>query len=213
MQSDFWFNCWKNNTIGFHESEANPNLVKHLDLLKLAPGKRILLPLCGKTLDIPWLASKGFQIVGIELSELAIQQLFDEMGVRPEVSTQGQIKRYHAENVDILVGDFFSVDKEALGQVDAVFDRGSLVALPVEMRKQYASHLNTLVARTPQLVVCYQYDQSLMSGPPFSVSEEELRQHYAQHYNLRPLDSTKVSDKFSAAFPITEYVWLLERKN
>lgn len=75
MEADFWHGKWARNEIGFHRSEANPLLVAHLDSLGLKPSARIFLPLCGKTLDIGWLLSNGFQVIGAELSEAAVVQL------------------------------------------------------------------------------------------------------------------------------------------
>lgn len=78
MDPQFWMLKWQNNETGFHEPEANPNLTANIDQLSLAPGSRIFVPLCGKTLDIPWLLSKGYEVVAAELSHLAIIQLFDK---------------------------------------------------------------------------------------------------------------------------------------
>jgi thiopurine S-methyltransferase len=75
MDDNFWIQRWETNNIGFHQSEANPLLVNVFKELALAKGSRVFLPLCGKTLDIAWLLSKGYRVAGAELSELAIEQL------------------------------------------------------------------------------------------------------------------------------------------
>ena len=80
MEPNFWHERWQQNQLGFHESEANSLLVAHFDALSLAPNSRVFVPLCGKTRDIAWLLSKGHRVVGIELSQLAIEQLFTDLG-------------------------------------------------------------------------------------------------------------------------------------
>lgn len=105
------------NEIGFHEGEANRLLVKYFDALCLAEGHRVFVPLCGKTLDIAWLLSNGFRVAGAELVESAIEQLFSELGIEPEISEVGGVKRYSAKNIDIFVGDIFAVSSEILGSV------------------------------------------------------------------------------------------------
>ena len=102
---------------------------------------QVFLPLCGTTLGIAWLFSKGYRVAGAELSEFAIEPLFIELGVDPVVTTLGNTAHYSAENIDIFVGDIFELSSEIIGMVDAIYDRAALVALPEEMRKKYTKHL------------------------------------------------------------------------
>lgn len=106
MDADFWHRKWANNEIGFHEAMVNALLVKHFPALALEENRRVFLPLCGKTLDIHWLLSNGYRVVGAELSKLAVDQLFAELGVEPTVSSCGLTERYSSLNLDILVGSF-----------------------------------------------------------------------------------------------------------
>lgn len=64
MDVDFWHQKWAKNDIGFHEGAVNPLLVKHFPALALEQGARVFVPLCGKTLDIPWLLSSGYRVAG-----------------------------------------------------------------------------------------------------------------------------------------------------
>ena len=85
MDSQFWHQKWHSGEIGFHLSDVNPLLAKHFDKLSLAENSRIFLPLCGKTLDMAWLLSKNYRVIGVELHENAAKQFFDEMGVEVTV--------------------------------------------------------------------------------------------------------------------------------
>ena len=170
MEHKFWHERWADGRIGFHEPEPNRQLVRWFDALGLSPGQRVFLPLCGKTLDIGWLLSRGLRVAGAELSELAIRDLFDDLGIAPQVTGQGELKLYSTAGLDVFVGDIFELKADALGDVDAVYDRAALVALPEAMRARYADHLMALTAGAPQLTVCFDYDQSVMSGPPFCVN-------------------------------------------
>jgi len=212
MEPSFWHQRWGENKIGFHESKVNPLLVDYLGELSLARGRRIFLPLCGKTLDISWLLSKGYRVAGVELSQLAIEQLFIELGAQPEISKVGEMEQWSANNIDIFVGDIFALSKKILGPVDAIYDRAALVALPEEMRNRYTAHLMEITGKAPQLVICYYYDQRLMDGPPFSVSDEEVQRHYASHYDLRLLASAGASGKLAEQCGAKENVWLLKNK-
>ncbi|MEL6231154.1 MAG: thiopurine S-methyltransferase [Cyanobacteria bacterium J06627_3] len=210
MDKSFWLQKWEKNTIAFHRSEANPLLVNHFDKLVLAKGSRVLVPLCGKTLDIGWLLSKGYRVVGAELADMAIEQLFMELGVEPATLEMGDVKHYSATGIDIFVGNIFDMSSKMLGAVDAIYDRAALVALPKAMRNRYTAHLTEVTDKAPQLLVTYEYDQSLMEGPPFSISREEVNQHYGHSYGLNLLVSAAVPGGLKGKCAAKETVWLLK---
>ncbi|WP_162653926.1 thiopurine S-methyltransferase [Lentilitoribacter sp. Alg239-R112] len=178
MKADFWHDRWKTRNIRFHKPEANPTLIEHFDTLELVDNARIFLPLCGKTLDIAWLLSSGYQVVGAELSEIAIIELFDELGITPKITDIDSFKLYSAENIDIFVGDIFDLTPPMLGHVDAVYDRAALVALPADVRSSYAKHLTQITNNAQQLLLTLEYDQSVRNGPPFSVPQTKVETHY-----------------------------------
>lgn len=210
MDSRFWLQKWKTNNIGFHRSEANPTLVKYFGELSLLKGSRVFVPLCGKTLDIAWLLSMGYRVAGAELIEMAVEQLFDELGVKPKISRIRKTRLYRAEGIDIFVGNIFDVSNKILGSVDAVYDRAALVALPEDMRHRYTAHLTEMTGQAPQLLVTYEYDQNLMAGPPFSVSNEEVNQHYRNRYEMSLIASTDVVGGLKGKCAAKENVWLLK---
>ena len=210
MDIDFWHQKWKKNEIGFHMDKANSMLVKNIHAMSLAKDSRIFLPLCGKTLDISWLLSEGFRVVGSELSEVAIEQLFIELGLEPQLSKSGTLKRFSAENVDIYCGDIFDLTIETLGAVNAIYDRAALVALPKVMRDQYAVHLRKVTNTAPQLLISFEYDQNLMVGPPFSVSNEEVKQHYENHYAVSLLENMDIPGGLKGICAAEENVYLLK---
>jgi len=209
MDIDFWHQKWKRNEIAFHESDVNPLLVKHFNALRLAKGSRIFLPLCGKTLDISWLLANGYRVAGAELSKIAIEQLFAQLGVEPKISGEGKVERYSAKDIDLFVGDLFDLSGAMLGPVDAIYDRAALVALPEAMRSRYTAHLMEITDKAPQLLICYEYDQSLMQGPPFSVSNEEVNRHYGDRYDLTLLASADMPGGLKGKCAAKENVWLL----
>jgi thiopurine S-methyltransferase len=211
MDAEFWRQKWQKNEIAFHASNANPLLVKHFNRLSLEKGSRVFLPLCGKTLDIAWLLSNGFRVAGAELVEMAILQLFDELRLKPEIREAGKLKRFSAENIDIFAGNIFDLSGKTLGPVDAVYDRAALVALPKEIRVRYTAHLLNLTLKKPQLVICYEYDQSRVEGPPFSITAEEINRHYRENYDLSLLESVEVPGGLRGGLcTAKENIWLLK---
>ena len=212
MDADFWHDKWEKNEIAFHQSEPNPLLVTYFDQLALDQGSRVFLPLCGKTLDISWLLANGYRVVGAELSRLAIEQLFAQLEMTPEISTLGKVVRYHTKNINVFVGDLFDVSIKMVGQVDATYDRAALVALPEEMRTRYTAYLTNVTHNAPQLLITFEYDQSAMAGPPFSVSNEEVKRHYSDRYALTLMASSDVSGGLKGKCAAKENVWLLKKR-
>jgi len=185
-------------------------LVAHFEALNLAKDSRVFLPLCGKTLDIAWLLTGGYRVIGAELSEIAIDELFQSLGLQPQINQVGALMHYSAKDIDIYVGDIFELSAQTLGAVDATYDRAAIVALPADTRKQYAAHMMTITQAAPQLVIAYEYDQSLVDGPPFSVSEAELKQHYGASYSLTALETREVEGGMKGKATATETAWLLK---
>lgn len=210
METEFWLQKWASKDIGFHQGQANPLLVKHLKVLGLQPGERVFLPLCGKTLDIAWLLASGYRVVGAELSEMAIQELFQELGMTPRVVTSEKWKHYLGDNIEIFVGDLFDLSAADLGMVNAVYDRAALVAMPESMRGRYTSHLMQISQRAPQLLISFEYDQNAMAGPPFSVTGNEVKQHYGRGFqDLYMLANEPVAGDLKGICAAQEQVWLL----
>ncbi len=209
MDAEFWLARWTERNTPFHRSEANDKLLAHFDALALKPGARVFVPLCGKTLDIGWLLGKGCTVAGAELSPLAVEELFAELGVTADVSSVGALTRHSAPGIDIFVGDIFDLSADALGPVDAIYDRAALIALPPDMRRRYVAHLRELTGAAPQLLLTIDYDQSQMDGPPFAVSDAEVREHYSAAYDVNQLSSEDVPGGIKGITPGREQVWLL----
>jgi thiopurine S-methyltransferase len=192
MEIDFWQLRWQNEETGFHQPEVNPYLAHYYGHLGPPPASRsklrVFVPLCGKSMDMLWLSQNGYSVVGVEVSEIAVEAFFTENGLPLEKQVQGTHTRYSSGNIEIWQGDFFALTPEQLGDITDVYDRASLIALPPSMRKDYASKmLELLPAAARVLLVTLTYPQAEMDGPPFSVTEEEVRGLYEPHCSIEKL--------------------------
>ncbi len=188
MKAEFWLERWQRNEIGFHQGEINAHLQDYWDRVGLKEGGEVFVPLCGKSNDMLWLRAQGHRVLGVELSPLAVEAFFVENQLKPEVRSIGAYERWSCDGVSILCGDFFDLEAADLKGVAGVYDRASLVALPPEMRGQYAQHLQrVLPAAAPMLLVTMDYPQAEMGGPPFAVTEDEVRQTYGGRYTVERL--------------------------
>ncbi|MBA1148980.1 thiopurine S-methyltransferase [Ectothiorhodospiraceae bacterium WFHF3C12] len=185
MERDFWLERWENEEIGFHQAEINPALQRFWPGLKVPAGGRVFVPLCGKSHDMGWLRERGHPIVGVELSTRACEQFFRERDLTPERISHEPFVIYRAAGYELWGGDFFHMPAEALTDVVAVYDRASLIALPPGMRGRYAAHMGRLVPGHAQvLLVSFEYPVDEMKGPPFSVTEREVRDYFGADFEL-----------------------------
>jgi thiopurine S-methyltransferase len=203
-----WLDRWNSGRTGWHEATGNTGLKAHWP--RLAPGSRVLVPLCGKSPDILWLAEHGCRVTGVELSEIAVRAFFSENALQYKTEEHGKLKRFVAAElpVEIFCGDYFGLDAEPF---DALYDRGALVALSEEMRPKYVQHTQDLLKTSAlKFVVTLEYDQSVVPGPPFSVSAGELAGYWQDLERVEAKDDIEnCPPKFRAAGlrEISEVFW------
>ena len=140
-----WQQCWRDRQTDFHQTEVSPLLTRFWRGLDLAPGSRIFVPLCGKSLDMIWLAQQGYEVIGLELSPVAVRAFFHENHMQPTRRAVGRFTLWQSGRIVILCGDYFSVSRADLGSIDAVYDRAALTALPEDIRRRYVAHLKKIL--------------------------------------------------------------------
>lgn len=189
MDAGFWNTRWQDGRIGFHQDRPTPLMLEHWPSLDIPPGARVFVPLCGKSLDMAWLGSQGWNVLGVELSALAVGQFFEEHGLEPEITSSQMGRHFRAGAIEIVCGDAFTLDDALLATCDAVFDRAALIALPPPLRARYA---NELYRRLPigcrGLLVTLEYPQHEKDGPPFSVPEDEVRAGFGADWAIDTLE-------------------------
>ncbi|MDB5991616.1 MAG: thiopurine S-methyltransferase [Herbaspirillum sp.] len=180
MDADFWLARWRDGRTFFHRPDVMPQLQQYWPGLALPSGSRVLVPLCGKSLDMIWLAEQGFRVLGVELSQVGVEQFFAENGLQPEIHASALGSHYCAGNIEIICGDIFKLDAATLSGCTGIYDRAALIALPPEMRAQYVRHVyGQLAGRYQGILITLAYAQEQMSGPPFSVPDGEVQALYA----------------------------------
>ncbi len=217
MNPEFWHKRWQEKRIGFNQSAVNPLLTEYINHLDLAAGSRIFVPLCGKSIDMVWLAAQGYDVVGVELVESAVKEFFSENRILYTIINHPRnpnIKYYHWQHenqkIEILVADIFSLSIEDIDYIDAVYDKAALIALPADMRPDYSEQIRKVSDNAPQLLITLDYDQSKKEGPPFSINSEQLQQYYGSHYQLCELASEPASIGSAPDLKVTEHIWLLK---
>lgn len=192
MEKKFWIEAWKEGKTRFHRDQPNADLVNYLPLFK--NHQRVFVPLCGKSLDLLYLRSKGLEVIGVELSELALEQFQQENQLDMSKIPHSDFVIYEMPKLQIYQGDLFDLTPQELEGVRFCYDRASLVALPLMLREKYYILLKSFQELTEILLISFEYDQSQAEGPPFSVPESEIRQKCKDEFEIEVLDRRLVED-------------------
>ena len=193
MQAQFWLQRWRKGQIGFHRDSVMPALEKYWPSLSLPLGSRVFVPLAGKSKDMLWLASQGFRVLGVELSPLAVEQFFEENTLEPTIHDSAYGRHFVAGDIELICGDVFALDAEALSSCAGMYDRAALIALPAELRRRYAAHLShALPTQCRMLLITVDYAQAEMEGPPFSVNADEVQSLYAEDWRITALERADI---------------------
>ena len=223
MNPEFWQKRWQEGRIGFNQAEVNPLLIRYFAELNLAAGSCIFAPLCGKSIDMLWLAQQGYHVVGAELVESAVQEFFSEQRITPTIykhANNPAVKCYvgrlldkaSSYSISLWVSNIFALSADDIGQIDAVYDRAALIAMPANMRDKYSEQVIELTDNAPQLLLTLKYKQDEWAGPPFSINSEQIQQYYNECYQITELEGEPSTLNANPDMSVTEHVWLLERK-
>ena len=190
-----WESRWEDGRTGFHLPEVNSYLLRYSGvLLKQAP-QSVFVPLCGKTLDLPWLAARTKKVVGVELIRKAVEDFYQENKITHLIHQAGKLQLYSNSSIDIFRGDFFDLNQEHVAPFKAIYDRASIVAINPPERVKYVNHLMSFLEPGGQiLLITLEYDQKQMTGPPFSVTASEIEMLLAPYGILELLETNDILD-------------------
>ncbi|XP_013388873.1 probable thiopurine S-methyltransferase [Lingula anatina] len=190
---DGWIGAWERNSTRWHMPNVNCFLEEFLDVL-LAGKKaaKILVPLCGKTIDMKWLADLGHTVIGVDGAEKAATEFFTEQNIAYKVepcdAIQGTLCCSMDNKIRIYVGDFFKFNQDFEGQFDAIWDRASLVAIDESDRLQYVNILNSVLKPGCHcLIEAMDFIPSEKSGSPHAIPLECVRELFGNDYNVKLL--------------------------
>lgn len=194
MKKNYWLHKWQQGHIAFHKEEVNAELIAHVAQLRLQPGDGILVPLCGKSKDLLWLAEKGYHVIGVELSSIACNDFFSEAKITPQITHTPQFIKYQYKQLEIWCGDFFALSPVDLPPIHAAYDCKALIALPPDMRKDYVNHLLHCAGRDSRFLLLSIESPDQVTGPPFPVNQAEINALYNSDFVIQQVKKEKVNN-------------------
>ena len=196
VEREFWVSRWEQNLTGFHLTHVNPTLASYWPTIGLPQGATVFVPLCGKSLDMRWLRDAGYQVIGVEVSPIAVRDFFTEQQITYDKRVYRAGELYESQGLRVFCGDYFELMASEVGPIDAIYDRAAMVALPSARRADYARHLGKVAPDAHSgMLITLEYDQSEMSGPPFAVTSTEIDAHYPAFLSTRLIKRESVLDR------------------
>ena len=190
---DFWKDKWEKGTTSWQRDSVDAYLQKYIKLLTgEKPNASILVTLCGKSLDLPWLCDQGYKVTGVEISELAVKQLFEENGIPYSIADKESFKVFSAtdhRNLTVYVGDFYAISPDLAGVFDAIWDHNALGAINPEDRTNYTAKLRSLLKADGNILLsAFEYNQAERPTCPFSVPNSLVKKLFQDHFDIELLE-------------------------
>lgn len=204
QDNHLWLEFWRDQRTDFHQSVVNPLLSKFWPELGLPQGSRVFVPLCGKSLDMLWLAQQGHEVIGVELSPVAVEDFFRESGLLPTQQQVGGSTLWRAGKISILCGDYFALTQSDIGIIDTVYDRSALTALPEEIRGLYVAQLSRIVSDTAEVFLLTVEDAAENATMKQATGvDDEITSLYTTGFNieLTYVESVFEADPKSVSLP------------
>ncbi|WP_234567555.1 thiopurine S-methyltransferase [Rhodohalobacter sp. 614A] len=200
MELSYWQSKWRKGKTGFHMEEGYPGLATHWKSLGL-DHPVVLVPLCGKSKDLLFLAEHCEKVVGVEISELAVHQFLKENKLEANITSFANFSIYKTGNIEIWQGDFFKLPGHKFPPFDLVYDKAAMIALPPDMRRTYVSKVLELVSVHTQILLhLFDYPQEEMTGPPFSVPVTEVKDYFGKHFTIDILERNELGINYYKKF-------------
>ena len=193
MELSYWLSRWKKGHTGFHMNEGYPELRTHWPMLPIPSNPIVLIPLAGKSLDIQWISERAQKVICNEISSIAIEQFFNQQEMDFTKSTFSSFQIYQSNNIEFWCGDFMKLPEHKMGELDLIYDKASIVALPDKTRQTYANKISALsCGKTKVLMHLLSYNQSEMNGPPFSVDPNEINRLFSEKFDIQILQKNSL---------------------
>lgn len=184
MELSYWQSRWQKGNTGWHMDTVYPVLPKIWPQLNIPSGARIFVPLCGKSLDLQWLIDQNCTVIGVDISKKALHSIMQQHSEPFEQEASHGFTIYRSEAMTLWEGDVMKLPNDRMPPIDLIYDKAAIVALPPNMRSDYAQKLLSLCSDHTQILMqTFEYIQEEMNGPPFSVDEQELEKLFGKQFS------------------------------
>jgi len=192
-KSNYWEKKWEDGLTSWHRNEVDRRLMKYLgELTSTRSGVRVLVTWCGKSVDIPWLCKEGYEVVGVELSEIAVKQMFDESNIPYTVNRQDSFLVYQGTDrrIAVYVGNYYELTPAIVGVFEAIWDHHALGASEPKDRLAYKQVLVSLLRPHGKILLShFEYGNQIRNQAPYSISQEMIKDLFEDKFDIKYLEN------------------------
>ncbi len=196
MDKKYWLNRWEVGNIPFNQLTPHRFLIKHFKTLDLQSQEKVFVPLCGKSVDMTWLMQQNQRVIGVEISPIAISDFLKENKLDITQLKDNSFQIYQNASCTLYHGDLFDLTSQHLSEIKAVYDRGSLTALPPKtLRSQYINWLKTVIPlNSKMLLIVFEHGAPDVAEPPFSTPYEDVKLFFNSHFSVTQLEKEFITE-------------------
>lgn len=163
--ADRWEELWRDGTTPWDLGDVSPPLAELLST-DTHNGESILVPGCGRGYDLLLLANHYKQVVGLDISETAVQT------ARHHCNQKG--------NITINIGDFF----KCTTIYDAAFDYTFFCAIDPSQRDAWAAKMKRIIRNHIIAIVFPIIDAESRGTPPHPVKLDDYTGRLEPEFEL-----------------------------
>jgi len=180
--SSFWDIAYLTGFTPWDSDEPAEELVELVERSVIKPCRALDIG-CGTGTNVIFLASKGFEAHGLDISKVALSKAIKK------ASSKGVKCYFH--HLDIR--DTIKVSE--LGKFDLILDVGCYHSLPQgKDRIMYISSLNNILKKGGEyLIWCFIKGKNFSFGPP-GVDEDEIEKKFGERYAI--LEKRRINSSF-----------------
>lgn len=224
----YWQQRYDTGDTYWMHTEAAAMLVKYYSRLNPeGQARKMLIPLCGKTLDLEWLSNQGVPlVVGVDCLLSVLKEVCarsNRTWTTKSVSGEGGSDFTLLERSDgkmkLFSGDILQFSPEVEGTFDAMWERGSLIILPPKDVKKYVKLLKRLLIPGGRILLeSIEFDKDaidpsttdFMPFPPFPYFLKDIKSLFEAERSVEFFESCPAKWKYGKQ---TDLVYYLITKN
>ncbi len=170
LDQHYWNTRWEQREMGWDIGYASPAIATYMAQY---PNKQaaILIPGCGNAYEAEYLVAKGF--TNITLIDIA-----------PNPVAALQKKFVNTPQVNVACGDFFHHE----GKYDLMIEQTFFCAILPDKRKEYVEKAASLLNKKGRIVGLLFDKVFEKQGPPFGGSEEDYRNIFVSHFEIKKME-------------------------
>lgn len=170
LSSTAWDQRYQTGNAPWDLGFPTPPFVNLLSSSEAPKTGRIAVLGCGGGSDALLFAEAGFEVVGFDFAQTAIDR------------ANAKVNDRRIDNVQFLQRDIFDLETEFANEFDYVLEHTCFCAIDPELRSRYVQLVHTILKPQGQLIAIF-YTHGRNGGPPFGAKPQEIADYFEPQFD------------------------------